>query len=173
MQQENEHSFLAVAAKEMNTAVLKSEYSDKIEATHGRAPYTFKRKSGSMPTGVKLNETTGELTGTPTRAGDYTFTVQVTDAVGDTAERQFNLQVIDSNIISVEKLNSVNVKRGETPVLPSQVTVTYKDKTTGKGKCYMGESRYLYIRCCNGERYDWQHRLYRSCNGECREQKLY
>ena len=125
-------SFLAIEAKEMNAAVLKSEYSDTITASHGRAPYQFKRKTGSLPSGLKLNETTGELTGTPTRAGNYTFTVQVIDAVGDTADRQFTFQAIDSNIIAVEKLNPINVKRGETPVLPSQVTVTYKDKTTGK-----------------------------------------
>lgn len=125
-------TFLAVAAKEMNTAVLKSEYREVIEARHGRAPYEFKRKSGSLPAGVTLNVETGELTGTPTRASDYTFVVQVTDAVGDTADRTFNVAVIDSNITAVDKLNTVNVKRGETPVLPSQVTVTYKNKTKGK-----------------------------------------
>lgn len=126
------NSFLAIAAKDMNTSVLKSEFSDTVAAQHGRAPYQYKRKTGSMPSGVKLNETTGEISGTPTRAGNYTFTVQVIDAVGNTSERQFNLQVIDSNIIAVEKLNPINVKRGGTPDLPSQVTVTYKDKTTGK-----------------------------------------
>lgn len=125
-------SFLAIGAKDMNTAVLKSEYSDIIEACHGRGPYQYRRTMGSFPAGLKLNETTGELTGIPTRAGNYTFTIQVTDAVGDKADRQFTLQVVDSNIISVEKLNPINVKRGETPVLPAQVTVTYKDKTTGK-----------------------------------------
>lgn len=125
-------SFLAVAAKELNNGVLKSEYTEKIEARNGREPYQFKRKSGSIPTGLKFNEATGELTGIPTRAGDYTFTIQVIDAVGNTANRQFNIKIIDSNIISVEKLNAVNVKQGETPILPTQVTVTYKDKTTGK-----------------------------------------
>ncbi|OKL37642.1 putative Ig domain-containing protein [Domibacillus mangrovi] len=125
-------TFLAVAAKEMNNAVLKSEYSEMIEAHHGRAPYQFKQKSGSMPSGLRLNEKTGELTGTPTRAGDFNFTIQVTDVIGDAAERQFSVKVIDSNIIAVEKLSPINVKRGEIPVLPKTVTVTYKDKTTGK-----------------------------------------
>ena len=33
-----------------------------------------------------------------------------------------------------EPLETINVKRGESPELPSEVTVTYKDKTKGKEK---------------------------------------
>ena len=56
-----------------------------IEARHGRAPYQFKRTTGSIPSGIKLNEETGELTGVPTKAGNYTFKIEVTDAVGNKA----------------------------------------------------------------------------------------
>lgn len=125
-------TFLAVAAQELNDGLLKSEYSQTIEARNGREPYHFKRISGSMPTGLTLDEQTGELHGIPTTAGKYTFVVQVTDAVGDTAERQFTAKIIDSNILSVEKIDPITVTLGGSPVLPSQVTVTYKNQTTGK-----------------------------------------
>ena len=124
-------SFLAIQAKELDTAVLKSEYYEKVEGLHGREPYQFKR-SGTLPSGIKLDDATGELTGAPSRAGTYNFGIIVTDATGETAERKFTIEVIDSNITSVEKLEPINVKRGETPALPSEVTVTYKDKTIGK-----------------------------------------
>ena len=124
-------TFLAVVAKDLTNGVLKSEYSTTIEARHGRAPYQFKRKTGSIPSGLKLNEETGELTGVPTRAGEYKFDIEVTDAVGNKAVRTFTLNIIDSNIISVETIAPINVKLGETPNLPTQVTVTYKDKTKG------------------------------------------
>lgn len=124
-------SFLAVEAKELDTAVLKSEYYEQVKGLHGREPYQFKR-SGTLPAGIKLNEATGELTGAPSRATTYNFGIIVTDAVGEKAERKFTLEVVDSNITSVEKLEPINVKRGETPALPSEVTVTYKDKTKGK-----------------------------------------
>lgn len=127
-------SFLAIEAQELDTAVLKSEYSEKVEAFHGREPYEYKRKLGSLPTGVNLNTATGELSGSPTIAKSYSFTIQVTDALGNTADRAFTLDVMDSNIISVEKLTPINVKVGEKPSLPSEVTVTYKDKTKGKEK---------------------------------------
>ena len=124
-------TFLAVVAKDLTNGVLKSEYSATIEARHGRAPYQFKRKTGSIPSGLKLNEETGELTGVPTRAGEYKFDIEVTDAVGNKAVRTFTLDIIDSNIISVDHIAPINVKRGETPDLPKQVNVTYNDKTKG------------------------------------------
>lgn len=124
-------SFLAIAAQELDPAVLKSEYSVQVEALHGREPYVFKRQSGTIPSGLTLNASTGELSGTPSRAGNYTFSLQVTDAIGNTATRQFTLDVIDSNIIAVEKLFPINVKLNEVPTLPNKVMVTYKDKTTG------------------------------------------
>ncbi|WP_317646054.1 putative Ig domain-containing protein [Sporosarcina sp. GW1-11] len=123
-------TFLAIQAKELDNAVLKSEYSDQVSALNGRAPYTFKRV-GSLPSGMLLDENTGKISGTPTRAGSYTFTIQVTDAVGDIEKRIFSIDVIDSNILSVEKLLPINVKLHGTPELPAKVNVTYKDKTTG------------------------------------------
>lgn len=124
-------TFLAVAAKELANGVIGADYHEAIEARNGREPYQFKRKTGSLPPGLTLNDKTGELSGTPTRTGNYSFVVQVTDAIGDQAERQFTMDIIDSNILSVEKLDPVYVKSGETPSLPAQVKVTYKDKTTG------------------------------------------
>ncbi|PIC79951.1 hypothetical protein CSV75_08225 [Sporosarcina sp. P18a] len=124
-------TFLAVQSKEFDNAVLKSEYSEQVTAMNGRAPYSFKRL-GTLPAGLILNEKTGEISGLPTRAGTFIFDIQVTDAVGDIEKRKFSMQVIDSNILSVEKPLPINVKLNGTPELPTKVNVTYKDKTTGK-----------------------------------------
>lgn len=127
----NLETFFAVAAKELDNAVLGSEYAENIEVRHGRGPYQFQKKSGSLPRGIKLDKTTGALTGKPTKLGSYTFTVQVTDVNGYKATRGFTVHVIDSVILSVEKINPIEVKIGETPKLPKTVQVTYKDQTTG------------------------------------------
>ena len=124
-------TFLAIAAQDLTNGVLKSEYRATIEARHGRAPYKFALKSSSIPSGLILNGETGELKGVPARAGEYKFDIGVTDAVGNKAVRTFTLNIIDSNIVSVETIAPINVKRGEIPNLPSQVKVTYKDKTIG------------------------------------------
>ncbi len=50
-----------------------------ITATGGTAPYAFALTSGSLPTGLALSAT-GTISGSPTTAGPFTFTVTVTDS---------------------------------------------------------------------------------------------
>jgi len=123
-------SFLAIETVELDNAALNSEYAEKITAKHGRAPYEFKSK-GTLPSGLKLDSITGELTGTLKTAKNYIFTIIVTDAIGNTAERAFAVDVIDSDIIAVEKTAMINVNQGGKAELPEKVVVTYKDKTKG------------------------------------------
>jgi len=50
----------------------------------GNPPYTFSIFSGSLPTGMSLNSTTGAITGTPTVTGTYSVVFRVTDSQGKT-----------------------------------------------------------------------------------------
>jgi hypothetical protein len=54
--------------------------SPAMTVTGGTAPYTFSIATGTLPSGLTLNASTGAITGTPSTAG--TFTVQVKDANG-------------------------------------------------------------------------------------------
>lgn len=53
-------------------------YSDGVSAT-GSDNITYSVASGSLPTGVTLNTSTGAITGTPTVPDTYTFTIQATN----------------------------------------------------------------------------------------------
>ncbi len=56
-------------------------YSGGYQATGGTPPYTsWAIVEGSLPPGMSLDPSSGALTGTPTQAGDYSYTVQVTDS---------------------------------------------------------------------------------------------
>jgi hypothetical protein len=55
--------------------------------------YVFSADPDSLPTGMNLSPD-GELSGTPTRDGTFPFVVQVRDSVGDTATRNYTLNVI-------------------------------------------------------------------------------
>jgi hypothetical protein len=46
----------------------------------GVAPYTWSVSAGALPPGLTLNKTTSEVSGTPTTAGTFSFTLRVTDS---------------------------------------------------------------------------------------------
>jgi formylglycine-generating enzyme required for sulfatase activity len=74
-----------------------SAYSANLSVSGGRPPYGFVLANGStLPTGLSLNATTGALTGAPTTAGNYTFTVNASDSAvpKSTANRTFTLRVL-------------------------------------------------------------------------------
>ena len=48
----------------------------------GVAPYIWGMTYGSLPPGLSLNTTTGEITGTPTTAGTYSLGIKTTDTNG-------------------------------------------------------------------------------------------
>jgi MYXO-CTERM domain-containing protein len=72
---------LALLSGPTATAQVNVPYSSAVTATGGLTPYAYAIVSGSLPPGLNLsNPTTGAITGTPTTAGVFTFTAQVTDS---------------------------------------------------------------------------------------------
>ena len=68
-------------------------YNQTVSASGGTAPYFFSVSSGALPTGLILNSSTGAITGTPTTAGTFTFTITATDANGCTGSRQYTITI--------------------------------------------------------------------------------
>jgi len=56
-------------------------------------PITYSVTSGTLPAGLSLDRDTGEITGSPTTAGDYTFTVTVTNGNGESLSQECHLIV--------------------------------------------------------------------------------
>lgn len=56
-------------------------YSHVFPTTDAEPPLVFAITAGALPTGLTLNTVTGEVSGIPTTAGVFSFTVQVTDSL--------------------------------------------------------------------------------------------
>src|SRR5690606_4260065 len=84
--------------------VVDEAYSQTLAATGGTGAYTWSVTAGALPNGLTLDPVTGEINGTPTETGTFTFTVQVTDAAGATAEREFTLVVVEELVVTTAAL---------------------------------------------------------------------
>ncbi len=65
-------------------------YSQTITASGGVGTYTYATTSGSLPTGLSLSSA-GVLSGMPTAAGTYTFTITATDTNGCKGSQAYSL----------------------------------------------------------------------------------
>ena len=68
-------------------------YSQTVAGNGGTAPYTFAVTAGALPNGLTLNSGTGDITGTPTAAGTFNFTIMATDANGCTGSQAYTVNI--------------------------------------------------------------------------------
>ena len=72
---------------------LGNPYSQTVSASGGSTPYTFSISSGSLPSGLILSPATGLISGTPSVAGTFTFTVTATDINNCPGSRQYTIVI--------------------------------------------------------------------------------
>ena len=73
-------------------AITGTSYCQSLSAAGGTPGYTWALGSGALPTGIAL-DSFGHLTGTPTVAGTYSFSVAATDAAGVTASASYTVTI--------------------------------------------------------------------------------
>ncbi|GEM_PF-745316 len=84
---------LEIITTSLSSAVVRAAYSVQLTATGGASPYTWFVATGALPDGLTLNAATASITGTPLKAGIFTFTVEVRDAQTRSARRDFAINV--------------------------------------------------------------------------------
>jgi len=79
-------------------------YTVTLQATGGTPPYLWGWSVGG-PAGLALNSGTGQITGTPTAVGTFTFSVDVTDANGATTfSPAFSITILGNPTITTATL---------------------------------------------------------------------
>ena len=116
---------LLISVSSLPNGTAQKTYSASLAATGGTAPYGWSVTQGSLPAGISISGS-GQISGTPTQAGTFTFTVTATDSSVPTKTATASL--------------SITVAAGTTPVqvttssLPSgQVSVAYSSSLAGSG----------------------------------------
>ncbi|HLP67311.1 MAG TPA: putative Ig domain-containing protein, partial [Rhizobium sp.] len=106
---------LSPAAGALTAAMAGEDYSASITASGGTEPYIYSLASGTLPAGMVLNASTGELSG-PLDAGtegNYSFTIQARDANNVTGSANYTLAVSERAVTVTDK--QVTVPPGSAP----------------------------------------------------------
>jgi len=105
-----------ITTTSLSTATLNAAYNATVTATGGLLPLSWSISSGALPTGLSLAPSatdTVQITGKPTVAGTYPFTITVTDAAGFSNSEQFMLAVSSLAITTTS------------PLTPASTTTAY------------------------------------------------
>src|SRR5882762_5436478 len=89
----NAASTLQISTAQLAGGTVAGSYSATLSASGGSTPYTWSLASGKLPNGLTLNAA-GSISGTPSLAGSFSFTVQVKDAAAQSASRNFSINVV-------------------------------------------------------------------------------
>jgi large repetitive protein len=113
---------LQITTGSLPSATAGTAYTATLSASGG-GNVTWTVSAGSLPAGVALGSN-GVLSGTPTGAGHYTFTVRVADS-SRSASKQFELVVVEKLTASAPAAQTWEVGR------PLQISIDAKGGTPG------------------------------------------
>jgi len=93
---------LGVSCNSPPAGTIGAAYTHTFISGSGVAPVVFAISAGSPPPGLSLDPSTGILSGTPSVAGTFPFTVMVTDALGATAFAACSVMVTGAKNLYVQ-----------------------------------------------------------------------
>ncbi len=97
--QTNSHAGTVLAPLQISTlglpgGIVRSAYRATLAATGGTIPYNWSVTSGSLPPGLMLQASTGQISGNPTTRGQFISTIEVQDSSSPTARATSKSYVI-------------------------------------------------------------------------------
>ncbi|MCK4487657.1 MAG: putative Ig domain-containing protein [Desulfobacterales bacterium] len=98
-------------------------YSFTLEAKGGILPYTWRLKSGTLPSGLSFNQATGTVSGTPTTRQTYSFTIEVndSDSPAQTTEKTYIMEVLDDLYIYTKTIPNGSMDEAYTATIKAEL----------------------------------------------------
>ena len=85
---------LSVTTTTLPAGTLSRAYSQTLAASGGTGAHTWSITAGALPGGLQCNTNTGVISGAPTAAGAFNFTVRATDAMGASGSKALSIAVL-------------------------------------------------------------------------------
>jgi len=101
---------LLVASVPALETMMGLSFNYQLNASGGTGPYTWSAAAGALPPGLNLNASSGLLTGSPTVAGVFTFSIGVRDSASASATTTLQIKVIDP--ATIPAISRVKYKGG-------------------------------------------------------------
>jgi len=86
---------LTVATSDLHTGLIQQPYLAILTTVGGTGSNDWSVASGSLPIGLQLSSSRGEIAGTPTQGGSFSFTITAADGGGATTSKNFSLQIFE------------------------------------------------------------------------------
>jgi subtilisin family serine protease len=84
---------LHIVTTSLSNGAVGVPYSETLEAVGGAEPYTWSITSGSLPSGLALDEATGTIYGIPVLEGTFPLSVEVTDSAEAVVPRDLLIRI--------------------------------------------------------------------------------
>jgi outer membrane autotransporter protein len=91
---------IAISPSALPGAQVAAAYSQQLTASGGNGSYSYTITAGALPTGVALS-TAGLLSGTPTAAGTYSFTITAKDSLNFSGSQSYSISTQQPKPIAV------------------------------------------------------------------------
>lgn len=104
-----------------------SQYSLQLSITGGTAPFQWSA-TGTFPPGLGLTPTNGLVSGVPTTAGTFSFTIQVVDATGATASLPGTMTIAPAPSGNTLTITTTSLPNGA-------IGAAYQQAVTASGAC--------------------------------------
>ncbi|HEU0123712.1 MAG TPA: putative Ig domain-containing protein, partial [Bryobacteraceae bacterium] len=105
---------LSIAPTTLPNGLISTAYSQTLTSSNAIGSATWSIASGALPPGISLTPSTGAIAGTPTAAGSYNFTVEVTDLYQQLGRRSYTLVILNTLSISPTTLTSGRINTAYT-----------------------------------------------------------
>ena len=121
---------LTITTSSLPNGVLNLSYSATLAGSGGTPPYSWSLESGNLPTGLSLSSS-GTISGTPTVAGSYNFTVRLSDSAAQLVTKALSIAVNSSASMTIWSSSTVPGVVDSGPDSAVQLGVKFRSDVAG------------------------------------------